>query len=142
MKHIIKFFSILFLLCFALQAQAQVPRSIRSVEYNSFTQDTLTNADTSSFLLPYKIDGRYDMSWIVALENSSGTSSATAYLYASNCLSCSDFALVDTVALSSDKMIHVFEKNDWPGVRAKVEIISSGTQSTFARNHWFFRRKD
>jgi len=104
--------------------------------------DTLTNADTINFSASRYVVDNYDLNWQVVLTSLSGTVAATAYLEASLCASCSDWTVLDTVALDANTLSHIFTQSFFPGYRARVRVVSSGTQSSEVDNHIIWRRRE
>jgi len=133
---------LLAVLSFAFMDEAPAQKGLRNFEYQSMDVDTATNADTINFLYPRYADGLYDLSWHVSAGNLSGTTAGTAYLQYSNSLSGADWYTHDSWAFSAAGDT-IFVQQYFPAIRARVRVITSGTQSSTINNYikWV-RRKE
>jgi len=137
-----QFLGLLFLTV-ALAGTLEAQTLKRGIEYETLDVDTLTNAGTLTFTFSKYILDLYDLSWIVAGTSISGTPAATVTLEASNCESCADWEDLASWSLTANGLDTIFIQPSFPGIRARVQVVGSGTQSTQIRNHLrWLRRKE
>jgi hypothetical protein len=138
-KHLLGF--ILLTLAFMCMPFDDADAQIKKIEYGTIAVDTLDDAETLTFAFSDVTADIYDLSWQVNLTNISGTTDAMVYLEGSNCTSCTDWAIIDTVSLDANKLSHIFIQNNYPALRARVRVVGTGTQSVEVDNHYYWRRR-
>lgn len=94
-----------------------------------FAVDTLTDADTITLEIPYQLNGDYDYFIEVHADSLSGATAATATLQETTTRSGDDW--VDRTAVTIDGVsTDSIVTGQAYGLRQRIQIISSGTQST------------
>jgi len=127
LKKMKKVIIVLSLLCFAVLGFSQ------RYDYQDFTMDTLTNADTNTYTWDENIYDHGSLEYYAQITVISGTGAGTIYYEYS--LTPNPGALewytvsTDTIASSgiTQAQHHV---DNWVGYDARIRVITSGTQST------------
>lgn len=98
--------------------------------FNGFTQDTLTNTDTNTYTLTTPLRDHGVMEYHVAIDSLSGTPAGTiSYEYSLNRNAREWYQVAtDTIADAGETSAQ-HKVTNFAGVRARVRIMSSGTQS-------------
>lgn len=146
MKTALQFLFIALAFVFFLPIDAEAQAVGKRDYYHQFTRDTLTNADTTVFSLPYDFADPFVLFWQAEVANISGTTGGTLTLETSNCPSTdSDCDIWDTSqswTIDENSLDTVITYNVLPGIRLRGTYISAGTQSTDIQNVVFFYRKE
>lgn len=126
------------LLAFAPQADAQIGKG----RLYTFGLDTLTNADTIYLTFPRTVNDMdtYNFVWQVNLTNLSGTTAASAVVQESLFDDVDAWVNMDTVAFSGTST--KLATGTLQGVRQRLRIISTGTQSTRLQAVVRYRREE
>jgi len=125
------------MLAFALAIfvpQADAQRDLRNFEIAELEPDTIADAGTVTFLYPAYADDNYDLTWQVQASNVSGTTAGTAnlqYTLDKDGVGPWFTAHTWTFAAAGDT---TFVIRDFPGVRARMQVVGTGTQSSPVNN--------
>lgn len=122
-RNLVLLAGLLFLVA-GLQAQIYAGRT------HTFDTDTLTNAETVTLPFPKNVNTMdvYDYLYQIKAENLSGTTAANVIVQESLFDSGNFWVPVDTVAVSGSS--DLFVTGTVQGVRQRLVIVGSGTQST------------
>ncbi len=129
MKHFLLIAGLMAFLNFEMEAQR--PLIDQPIYTYAFTLDTLTNTETVNFELPSKVEGLYDISYVIVDTEISGTATNTMQLQQTVCATCSD-AWVNVgsgnavTATGNSVMSAVGATNSW-GYRYRLQAVNSGT---------------
>lgn len=103
------------------------------------TIDTITNAENDTITLTAKLYSQFQFNWTVITTQLSGTQSINAIVQESASDSDTDWYPVDTVALSGSADLDRIVGTAVYGVRQRLIIDGSGTQSTRYRVYPVFK---
>lgn len=139
MKHFLSI--LLFTACLlAISAQVHAQGVItKTVDYLTLTPDTLTNAETVTLADSRLVLGNYDLYWQTEATNISDTTSYTLYVESSNCVSCSDWVVRDSVVVTAASPDGLISITKFPGLRVRGRFVSTYTGVTALRNHLVWR---
>lgn len=114
--------------------QADAQRDLRNFELEELTVDTLTDDGTVNFLYPAYADDNYDLTWQVKATNISGTTAGTANLqYTLDKGGTGPWFTAHTWTFSAAGDT-TFVIRDFPGARARMQVVGTGTQSSTVDN--------
>ena len=105
-----------------------VNSSVLKTHLNTFASQTLTDANTINFVLPYKLESLYDVSYIIKVTKASGTVAGTIYLQEAGDFAGTDYVTALSTTLS-DASANYLLNNTAKGVRSRISIVGTGTQS-------------
>lgn len=120
-------------------------RDLRKFEMEKLSVDTATDAETLYFNYDAYATDRYNMAWQFSAANLTGTTAGTATLQ----VTLDKEGDADAVWTDYDSFTFsaaddtVFVINDFPYARARLQLVTTGTQSSEI-NNWvkWIRRKD
>lgn len=113
-----------------------------SSQYYAYTpdQDTITNTESDTLLLPVNFLSSWTYSYSVVLANLSGTTNVAVALQRSNSLSSdTDWKTAATFTGTSGILQEV--ATDVPGVRHRLILTGSGTQSSTYNIYGIYKKK-
>ena len=101
----------------------------------TITADTITNTEADTLTISNLLYSPWHYNWTFVTTQLSGTQAIVARLYESNTVSGTDWIQVDTLALSGSADLDRLVGTVTYGIRQRVILTGSGTQST---KYWIY----